>query len=84
VLRGADALLGAAVLVLAELAVVFIVARAELAGPWEIRDGLFALAPLAWVTAGPVALIGREVGDEVKVRMPAGERLYEILEVEYR
>jgi transcription elongation factor GreA len=30
------------------------------------------------------ALIGREVGDEVKVRMPAGERLYEILEVEYR
>ena len=30
------------------------------------------------------ALIGREVGDEVKVRMPAGPRLYEILEVEYR
>jgi transcription elongation factor GreA len=30
------------------------------------------------------ALIGREVGDEVKVRMPAGERVYEILEVEYR
>jgi transcription elongation factor GreA len=30
------------------------------------------------------SLIGREVGDEVKVRMPAGERRYEILEVEYR
>jgi transcription elongation factor GreA len=30
------------------------------------------------------ALIGREVGDEVKIKMPAGERLYEILEVEYR
>jgi len=30
------------------------------------------------------SLIGREVGDEVKVRMPAGERVYEILEVEYR
>ena len=30
------------------------------------------------------ALIGREVGDEVKVRMPAGERIFEILEVEYR
>lgn len=30
------------------------------------------------------ALIGREAGDEVKVRMPAGDRLYEILEVEYR
>ena len=30
------------------------------------------------------SLIGREVGDEVKVRMPAGERHFEILEVEYR
>ncbi|HEY3594093.1 MAG TPA: transcription elongation factor GreA [Polyangiaceae bacterium] len=30
------------------------------------------------------ALIGREVGDEVKVQMPAGERVYEILEVQYR
>jgi len=30
------------------------------------------------------ALIGREVGDEVKVRMPAGERVFEILEVEFR
>jgi transcription elongation factor GreA len=30
------------------------------------------------------ALIGKEVGDEVKVRMPAGERVYEVLEVDYR
>ena len=30
------------------------------------------------------ALIGKEVGDEVKVRMPAGERIYEVLEVAYR
>jgi transcription elongation factor GreA len=30
------------------------------------------------------ALIGKEVGDEVKVRMPAGERVYEVLEVAYR
>ncbi len=30
------------------------------------------------------ALIGREVGDEVQGRRPAGERIYEILEVEYR
>ena len=30
------------------------------------------------------SLIGREVGDDVRVRMPAGERHYEILEVEYR
>ena len=29
------------------------------------------------------ALIGREVGDEVVVKAPAGERLYEIVDVEY-
>ena len=29
-------------------------------------------------------LIGREEGDEVKVRMPAGERTYEILEVRFK
>jgi transcription elongation factor GreA len=30
------------------------------------------------------ALLGKEVGDEVKVRMPGGERTYEILEVTFR
>jgi transcription elongation factor GreA len=30
------------------------------------------------------SLLGREVGDEVKVRMPGGERLYEVLEVLYK
>jgi transcription elongation factor GreA len=30
------------------------------------------------------ALLGKEVGDEVKVRMPGGERTYEILEVSFR
>lgn len=30
------------------------------------------------------ALIGREEGDEVKVRMPAGERVYEVVEVLFR
>ncbi len=29
------------------------------------------------------ALIGREIGDEVKVKMPAGQRVYEILDVSY-
>ena len=29
------------------------------------------------------ALIGREVGDEVVVKAPAGERLYEIVDVDY-
>ena len=29
------------------------------------------------------SLLGKEVGDEVKVRMPGGERVYEILEVVY-
>jgi transcription elongation factor GreA len=37
------------------------------------------------VTA-PIAksLLGKEVGDEVKIRTPAGERVYEILEVEFK
>lgn len=30
------------------------------------------------------ALIGKEVGDEVKVNLPAGTRLFEIVSVEYR
>ena len=30
------------------------------------------------------ALIGREIGDVVTVRAPAGEREYEIVDVEYR
>jgi transcription elongation factor GreA len=30
------------------------------------------------------SLLGREVGDEVKVRMPGGERLYEILDVAFK
>lgn len=37
------------------------------------------------VTA-PIAksLLGKEVGDEVKIRTPAGERVYEILEVVFK
>jgi transcription elongation factor GreA len=30
------------------------------------------------------ALLGKEEGDEVKVRMPGGERVYEILEVTFK
>jgi transcription elongation factor GreA len=30
------------------------------------------------------SLIGKEVGDEVKIRTPAGERVYEVLEVAYK
>jgi len=30
------------------------------------------------------SLLGKEVGDEVKVRMPGGERLYEVLEVVFK
>jgi transcription elongation factor GreA len=29
-------------------------------------------------------LLGKEVGDEVKVRMPGGDRTYEILEISFR
>ena len=37
------------------------------------------------VTA-PIAksMLGREVGDEVKIRTPNGERVYEILEIEFK
>jgi transcription elongation factor GreA len=30
------------------------------------------------------SLVGKEVGDEVKVRMPGGERTYEVLDVTFR
>jgi transcription elongation factor GreA len=30
------------------------------------------------------SLIGKEAGDEVKIRTPAGERVYEVLEVEFK
>ena len=30
------------------------------------------------------ALLGKEAGDEVKVKMPGGERVYEILEVSFK
>jgi transcription elongation factor GreA len=30
------------------------------------------------------SLLGKEAGDEVKMRMPGGERLYEILEVKFK
>jgi transcription elongation factor GreA len=30
------------------------------------------------------SLLGKEVGDEVKVRMPGGERIYEVLEVGFK
>ena len=29
------------------------------------------------------SLLGKEVGDEVKVRMPGGERTYEVLELTF-
>jgi transcription elongation factor GreA len=36
--------------------------------------------------ASPLArsLVGKQVGDEVKVRMPGGERTYEVLDVTFR
>lgn len=45
----------------------------------DINQGSISVsAPLAR------ALIGKEVGDEVKVTLPAGRRNYEIVSVEYR
>ncbi|MBX3221421.1 MAG: transcription elongation factor GreA [Labilithrix sp.] len=45
----------------------------------DINEGSISItAPIA------KALLGKEVGDEVKIRTPAGERVYEILEVEFK
>jgi transcription elongation factor GreA len=45
----------------------------------EIESGSISItSPLAR------SLLGKEVGDEVKVRMPGGERVYEILEVTFK
>jgi len=44
----------------------------------KLEDGTISISsPLAR------ALLGKEVGDEVKVRMPGGERLYEVLDVSF-
>ena len=45
----------------------------------DINQGILGVtSPLAR------GLLGKEVGDEVKVRMPGGERTYEILEVSFK
>lgn len=54
-----EALIGAAVLVAAEWAIVSFVARAEFAGTWEFVDALSGLAPLAWLVVSVGALAGQ-------------------------
>jgi transcription elongation factor GreA len=52
----------------------------QIVGPEEanLDEGRISVAsPLAR------ALLGHHVGDEVKVRLPAGERIYEILDISY-
>jgi len=45
----------------------------------DIAQGTISItSPLA------KALIGKEAGDEVKVRMPGGERTYEVLDVSFK
>ncbi len=45
----------------------------------DISQGMISItSPMAR------SLIGKEVGDEAKVRTPAGERIYEILEVVFK
>ncbi len=45
----------------------------------DINQGTISItSPLAR------SLLGKEAGDEVKVRMPGGERMYEILDVAFR
>jgi transcription elongation factor GreA len=52
----------------------------QIVGPEEanIHEGRISVA-------SPVAraLLGHRVGDEVKVKLPAGERIYEILDIAY-
>jgi transcription elongation factor GreA len=43
----------------------------------KLEDGSIA-SPLAR------SLLGKEVGDEVKMKMPGGDRVYEVLEVSFR
>jgi len=44
----------------------------------NVNEGLISIsAPLAR------ALIGRQVGDEVRVKLPAGERCYEIVDIKF-
>lgn len=55
--------------------------RYQIVGPDEadVDHGRISVAsPLAR------AMLGREVGEEVKVKLPAGQRVYEILEISYR
>lgn len=45
----------------------------------DIEQGLLSItSPLAR------SLLGKEAGDEVKVRMPGGERTYEVVDVSYK
>jgi transcription elongation factor GreA len=45
----------------------------------NVEDGLISIsAPLAR------ALIGKQVGDEVRVKLPAGERCYEIVDIKFQ
>ena len=42
-----------------------------------------AKGSVSYVSPLARALLGKEVGDEVKIRTPAGERIYEVLEVSF-
>lgn len=39
---------------------------------------------VSWISPVAKALLGREIGDEVELRLPRGEQRLEIVEVEYR
>jgi arylsulfatase A-like enzyme/HEAT repeat protein len=54
-----EALIGAAVLVAAEWAIVSLVARGEFAGTWEFVDALSGIVPLAWLIVSVGALAGQ-------------------------
>jgi transcription elongation factor GreA len=44
----------------------------------DVNEGLISIsAPLAR------ALIGRQIGDEVRIKLPAGERFYEVVDIRF-
>src|SRR5262249_30680689 len=47
------------------------------------REAGLAGGPISLTSPRRGALIGREVGDEVRVKMPAGVRVYEIIDVSF-
>jgi len=74
-----DALVGAAVLVVAEWAWVSLAARREFAGTWELVDGLLGVVPLTWILASLGALAGAAALSLARSRSPRARMMLGLL-----